>query len=179
MLWCLLRLFWVTASTTCVNMTACSQRSAATSRRTLRPVRVWESPLAGGTAPSAVSYLNMDNIQGLLPQVLKSLAFSTALPCPPNSHYSECTPPCPPTCSDLFPIFCHLPPTTCVEGCQCDAGHVLSDNNCILLSQCGCLDSDREYHDVSVRSMNEYDIANEPEQDVAEHLEQPPHSTES
>ncbi|CAI5677424.1 unnamed protein product, partial [Oreochromis niloticus] len=38
------------------------------------------------------------------------------LPCPPNSHYSVCTAPCPPTCSDLFPVFCHLPPTTCLEG---------------------------------------------------------------
>uniref|UniRef100_UPI0037E8B019 zonadhesin, like n=1 Tax=Semicossyphus pulcher TaxID=241346 RepID=UPI0037E8B019 len=70
------------------------------------------------------------------------------LPCPSNSHYSDCTAPCPPTCSDLFPIFCHLPPTTCVEGCQCDAGHVLSDNNCVPLDKCGCLDSDGEYHDV-------------------------------
>ncbi|XP_044040733.1 zonadhesin, like isoform X2 [Siniperca chuatsi] len=70
------------------------------------------------------------------------------LPCPPNSHYSDCTAPCPPTCSDLFPIFCHLPPTTCVEGCQCDAGYVLSDNKCVPLDKCGCLDSDGEYHDV-------------------------------
>ncbi|TMS02031.1 Zonadhesin [Larimichthys crocea] len=70
------------------------------------------------------------------------------LPCPPNSHYSDCTAPCPPTCSDLFPMFCHLPPTTCVEGCQCDAGYVLSDNKCVPLAKCGCLDSDREYHDV-------------------------------
>eukprot|EP00066_Takifugu_rubripes_P015564 XP_011604830.1 PREDICTED: zonadhesin [Takifugu rubripes] len=80
------------------------------------------------------------------------------IPCPTNSHYSECTPPCPPTCSDLFPLFCHLPSTTCVEGCQCDAGHVLSDRTCVPLSECGCLDSDREYHDVSV-TMNTYYIA--------------------
>ncbi|XP_028285469.1 zonadhesin, like isoform X2 [Parambassis ranga] len=70
------------------------------------------------------------------------------LPCPPNSHYSDCTAPCPSTCSDLFPIFCHLPPTTCVEGCQCNANFVLSDGQCVPLDQCGCLDSDREYHDV-------------------------------
>lgn len=106
-----------------------------------------------------IQHLNINNIQGILPQVLKFLAFSTAKPCPPNSHFSECTPPCPATCSDLFPIFCHLPPTTCVEGCQCDAGHVLSDNNCVPLEQCGCLDSDREYHDVSVKSRNVYDTA--------------------
>ncbi|XP_028330841.1 zonadhesin-like isoform X5 [Gouania willdenowi] len=70
------------------------------------------------------------------------------IPCLPNSHYSDCTPPCPPTCSDLFPIFCHLPPTTCVEGCQCDAGFVLSDGKCVRLDKCGCLGPDGEYHDV-------------------------------
>ncbi|XP_060951875.1 zonadhesin, like [Limanda limanda] len=70
------------------------------------------------------------------------------LPCPPNSHYSDCTAPCPPTCSDLFPIICHLPSTTCVEGCQCDARYVLSDNKCVPLDRCGCLDSDGDYHDV-------------------------------
>ncbi|KAK7909334.1 hypothetical protein WMY93_014018 [Mugilogobius chulae] len=69
-------------------------------------------------------------------------------PCPPNSHFSPCTPPCPPTCSDLFPLLCHLPPSACVEGCQCDAGYVLSDNKCVLLSKCGCLDPNGEYHDV-------------------------------
>uniref|UniRef100_A0AAQ5X438 Zonadhesin, like n=2 Tax=Amphiprion ocellaris TaxID=80972 RepID=A0AAQ5X438_AMPOC len=70
------------------------------------------------------------------------------MPCPVNSHYSDCTAPCPPTCSDLFPMFCHLPPATCVEGCQCDAGFVLSDNNCVPLDKCGCLESNGEYHDV-------------------------------
>ncbi|XP_072315847.1 zonadhesin, like [Eucyclogobius newberryi] len=69
-------------------------------------------------------------------------------PCPPNSHYWDCTAPCPPTCSDLFPLLCHLPPSACVEGCQCDGGYVLSDNKCVLLNECGCLDSDGEYHDV-------------------------------
>lgn len=71
-----------------------------------------------------------------------------ALPCPPNSHYSDCTPPCPPTCADLFPMFCPQPPTQCVEGCMCDAGFVLSDGKCVSLSNCGCV-VDGEYHDVS------------------------------
>ncbi|XP_056299287.1 zonadhesin, like [Pseudoliparis swirei] len=70
------------------------------------------------------------------------------VPCSSNSHYSDCTPPCPPTCSDLFPLFCHLPPTACVEGCQCDAGYVLSDSKCVPLAKCGCLGSDGEYHDL-------------------------------
>lgn len=72
-----------------------------------------------------------------------------ALPCPPNSHYSECTAPCPPTCADLFPVFCPLPPNSCVEGCQCNAGFVLSDGKCVPLSSCGCVDSNGEYHEVS------------------------------
>lgn len=64
-LWCLLMLSWVTASTTCVNTTACSQHSATTSRLTLRPVRAQESLSAGGTAHSVVSdqSLNVKNIQ--------------------------------------------------------------------------------------------------------------------
>uniref|UniRef100_A0A8C1BNT6 Zonadhesin, like n=1 Tax=Cyprinus carpio carpio TaxID=630221 RepID=A0A8C1BNT6_CYPCA len=70
------------------------------------------------------------------------------LPCPPNSHYSDCTAPCPPTCADLFPIFCPLPPNSCVEGCQCNGGFVLSDGKCVPLSSCGCVDSNGEYHDV-------------------------------
>ncbi|XP_063043702.1 zonadhesin, like [Engraulis encrasicolus] len=69
------------------------------------------------------------------------------LPCPPNSYYSDCTPPCPPTCADLFPMFCSQPPTQCVEGCMCDAGFVLSDGKCVALSNCGCMDNG-EYHDV-------------------------------
>ncbi|XP_051561427.1 zonadhesin, like [Myxocyprinus asiaticus] len=70
------------------------------------------------------------------------------VPCPPNSHFSECSAPCPPTCADLFPIFCPFPPNSCVEGCQCDAGFVLSDGKCVPLSNCGCVDSNGEYHDV-------------------------------
>ncbi|XP_074518433.1 zonadhesin, like [Halichoeres trimaculatus] len=70
------------------------------------------------------------------------------IPCPPNSHYSDCTSPCPPTCSDLFPTSCHLPSTTCVEGCQCDAFHVLSDTVCVPMDQCGCLSEDGEYHEM-------------------------------
>ncbi|XP_030193878.1 zonadhesin, like isoform X2 [Gadus morhua] len=70
------------------------------------------------------------------------------MPCGPNSHYSDCSPACPPTCSDLFPLFCHLPPTACVEGCQCNAGFVLSDGKCVPLARCGCVDTDGEYHDV-------------------------------
>uniref|UniRef100_A0A3B3R8S4 VWFD domain-containing protein n=1 Tax=Paramormyrops kingsleyae TaxID=1676925 RepID=A0A3B3R8S4_9TELE len=77
------------------------------------------------------------------------------LPCPPNSHYSPCAAPCPPTCADLFSSGCLQQPSACVEGCQCHAGHVLSDGRCVPLSSCGCVDSDSEYHDVSVPHCDE------------------------
>ncbi|XP_063159000.1 zonadhesin-like [Candoia aspera] len=68
------------------------------------------------------------------------------LPCPPNSHFTECASPCPATCSNLYaPAHCHLP-TPCVEGCACDRGHVLSDYTCVPTWECGCLDSKQEYH---------------------------------
>ncbi|KPP67350.1 zonadhesin-like [Scleropages formosus] len=70
------------------------------------------------------------------------------LPCPPNSQYSPCTAPCPATCADLFPTSCPQPPSYCVEGCQCNPGFVLSDGQCVSLSNCGCLDPNGEYHDV-------------------------------
>lgn len=97
-----------------------------------------------------LSFNNKKNDSSFLIFLPNSPSLSAALPCPPNSHYSECTAPCPPTCSDLFPVFCHLPPTTCLEGCQCNAGYVLSDSKCVTLDQCGCLDPSGEYHDVSV-----------------------------
>ncbi|XP_048883722.1 IgGFc-binding protein-like [Brienomyrus brachyistius] len=78
------------------------------------------------------------------------------LPCPPNSHYSPCGAPCPPTCADLFPSDCLQQPSACVEGCQCDAGHVLSDGQCVPLSSCGCVDPDGEYHDVGDSWLNEH-----------------------
>ncbi|KAM6453264.1 zonadhesin [Liasis olivaceus] len=69
------------------------------------------------------------------------------LPCPPNSHFTECAPPCPSTCSDLHaPTNCRHP-TPCVEGCACDRGYVLSDYTCVPMHKCGCLDSEREYHE--------------------------------
>ncbi|MBN3306969.1 ZAN protein, partial [Amia calva] len=71
------------------------------------------------------------------------------LPCPPNSHYSPCTPPCPSTCANLFAeSSCAQPPSACVEGCRCDRGFVLSDGQCVPQSSCGCVDDTGEYHDV-------------------------------
>uniref|UniRef100_A0A8I4A110 VWFD domain-containing protein n=1 Tax=Callithrix jacchus TaxID=9483 RepID=A0A8I4A110_CALJA len=63
-----------------------------------------------------------------------------AITCPENSHYELCGPPCPASCPSpappTTPAVCQGP---CVEGCQCNAGFVLSADRCVPLSNgCGC-----------------------------------------
>ncbi|XP_030044013.1 zonadhesin [Microcaecilia unicolor] len=70
------------------------------------------------------------------------------LPCPPNSHYSECSSPCPATCTNIYASASCESRTTCVEGCMCDRGFVLSDDQCVPMSRCGCLVNKNEYHNV-------------------------------
>ncbi|XP_062968659.1 IgGFc-binding protein [Cynocephalus volans] len=60
--------------------------------------------------------------------------------CPDNSHYELCGPPCPASCpspaAPTTPTPCEGP---CVEGCQCNAGFVLSADRCVPLEGgCGC-----------------------------------------
>uniref|UniRef100_A0A8C3SKN7 VWFD domain-containing protein n=1 Tax=Chelydra serpentina TaxID=8475 RepID=A0A8C3SKN7_CHESE len=58
-------------------------------------------------------------------------------PCPQNSHYEMCSTSCPATCRSLYaPSRC---PKKCREGCVCDEGFVLSGDQCVPLSQCGCV----------------------------------------
>lgn len=52
--------------------------------------------------------------------------------------------PCPASCADLAaPSECEQ--TACVEGCKCHPGFVLSDQDCVPYSQCGCNYLDRYY----------------------------------
>uniref|UniRef100_K7FDY9 Fc fragment of IgG binding protein n=1 Tax=Pelodiscus sinensis TaxID=13735 RepID=K7FDY9_PELSI len=58
-------------------------------------------------------------------------------PCPKNSHYEMCSSSCPATCRSLYaPSRC---PSKCREGCECDEGFVLSGDQCVPISQCGCV----------------------------------------
>ncbi|XP_022415972.1 alpha-tectorin isoform X9 [Delphinapterus leucas] len=63
--------------------------------------------------------------------------------CPSFSHYSVCTSSCPDTCSDLTAS--HTCATPCTEGCECNAGFVLSTSQCVPLHKCGC-DFDGHYY---------------------------------
>ncbi|XP_059522530.1 IgGFc-binding protein [Myotis daubentonii] len=68
--------------------------------------------------------------------------------CPNNSHYELCGPPCPASCPSpappTIPAPCEGP---CAEGCQCDAGFVLSVDRCVPLDGgCGCW-ANNTYHE--------------------------------
>ncbi|XP_043539580.1 zonadhesin-like, partial [Chiloscyllium plagiosum] len=78
------------------------------------------------------------------------------LPCQKNSHYTECATPCPATCTDIYaPSTCenHRP---CVEGCECDENFVLSDDRCVALADCGCIDYNGDYHESGDTWLNKH-----------------------
>lgn len=57
--------------------------------------------------------------------------------CPANSTYEPCAPPCPATCnSEASPANCSG--RSCVEGCVCREGFVMSGGACVPASSCGC-----------------------------------------
>ncbi|KYO37475.1 hypothetical protein Y1Q_0015725 [Alligator mississippiensis] len=63
--------------------------------------------------------------------------------CPRHSHYELCGSSCPATCHSLpAAAMCAGP---CTEGCFCDAGFVLSGDQCVPAGQCGCLHEGRYY----------------------------------
>ncbi|XP_074991089.1 IgGFc-binding protein [Calonectris borealis] len=60
-----------------------------------------------------------------------------SISCPANSHYEICSQDCSQTCSSIYtPVKCL---ERCREGCVCDEGFVLSGDECVPMSQCGCL----------------------------------------
>ncbi|XP_067316856.1 IgGFc-binding protein-like [Anolis sagrei] len=67
-----------------------------------------------------------------------------SLPCAANSHYELCAQDCTQaTCGSIsVPVPCS---SKCQEGCVCDEGFVLSGDQCVPVSQCGCFYEDRYY----------------------------------
>ncbi|NWH28021.1 FCGBP protein, partial [Grus americana] len=60
-----------------------------------------------------------------------------SISCPANSHYEICSQGCSQTCSSIYtPMKCS---ERCREGCVCNEGFVLSGDECVPISQCGCL----------------------------------------
>ncbi|KAJ1086909.1 hypothetical protein NDU88_000104 [Pleurodeles waltl] len=70
------------------------------------------------------------------------------LPCPTNSHYTDCASLCPPTCNDIYASATCEKLSDCVEGCVCDEGYVLSDDKCVPLGDCGCRTINDTYYQV-------------------------------
>ncbi|XP_074768584.1 IgGFc-binding protein-like [Athene noctua] len=68
------------------------------------------------------------------------------LPCTPHSHYTDCVSICPSTCNDIFASSLCEKTEECTEGCECDDNYVLSNGNCVPLSNCGCRDDDNNYY---------------------------------
>ncbi|XP_038057936.1 sushi, von Willebrand factor type A, EGF and pentraxin domain-containing protein 1-like isoform X3 [Patiria miniata] len=56
--------------------------------------------------------------------------------CPDGMMYDHCGPACLPSCEDPIPTGAECRTRTCVAGCQCPAGTVHHNENCILPSDC-------------------------------------------
>ncbi|NWI26158.1 FCGBP protein, partial [Sula dactylatra] len=66
-----------------------------------------------------------------------------SISCPANSHYEVCSQSCHQTCSGFYtPLKCS---ERCREGCMCNEGFMLSGDECVPMSQCGCLHQDFYY----------------------------------
>ncbi|XP_059841964.1 zonadhesin-like [Hypanus sabinus] len=68
--------------------------------------------------------------------------------CPVNSSYVTCAPACPATCNNINAGSSCAKASMCVEGCVCDVGFVQSDDRCVSVSECGCRDTNDNYHPV-------------------------------
>uniref|UniRef100_A0A670JHY8 Fc fragment of IgG binding protein n=1 Tax=Podarcis muralis TaxID=64176 RepID=A0A670JHY8_PODMU len=94
------------------------------------------------TLCSAISaYVTACQAQGIQIGQWRSASFCPS--CPRNSRYDLCGNGCPVTCHGLSaPDGCQM---SCKEGCYCDAGFVLSGDQCVPVGDCGCVYQGRYY----------------------------------
>ncbi|XP_014308922.1 LOW QUALITY PROTEIN: zonadhesin [Myotis lucifugus] len=79
--------------------------------------------------------------QGLKPPIWRNSSFCP-LECPTHSTYTSCVPSCSLSCWDLEGQCDDTNvPSTCEEGCICQSGYVLSEQQCVPRTQCGCRDA--------------------------------------
>ncbi|XP_048357601.1 IgGFc-binding protein-like [Sphaerodactylus townsendi] len=88
------------------------------------------------------AYVTACQAQGIQIGQWRSASFCS-LSCPRNSHYDLCGNGCPTTCHSLSaPDGCQQ---SCKEGCYCNAGFVLSGDECVPIGECGCVHQGRYY----------------------------------
>ncbi|XP_070620019.1 IgGFc-binding protein-like isoform X1 [Erythrolamprus reginae] len=88
------------------------------------------------------AYATVCQAQGIQIDTWRSASFCSPS-CPHNSHYELCGDGCPVTCHGLSaPDGCKA---SCKEGCYCNAGFVLSGDECVPIGECGCLYQGRYY----------------------------------
>ncbi|XP_006036205.3 IgGFc-binding protein-like isoform X1 [Alligator sinensis] len=88
------------------------------------------------------AYVTACQTQGIQIRQWRSTTFCSPV-CPRHAHYEVCGPSCPTTCRDpSAPTTCDAP---CSEGCFCDAGYVLSGDQCVPADECGCVHRNRYY----------------------------------
>ncbi|XP_061110253.1 IgGFc-binding protein-like [Conger conger] len=91
---------------------------------------------------SAASYALYCHIAGVDVKSWRSPSFCP-MSCPPHSHHEVCADTCANACPGLVEVAqC---PSTCTEGCECDAGYLFNGESCIQEDQCGCYDNGRSY----------------------------------
>uniref|UniRef100_A0A8C8S3T1 VWFD domain-containing protein n=1 Tax=Pelusios castaneus TaxID=367368 RepID=A0A8C8S3T1_9SAUR len=88
------------------------------------------------------AYVSACQAKGIRLGPWRSATFCS-LTCPRNSHYELCGSGCPATCHGLSaPDGCDA---SCAEGCFCDAGFLLSGDQCVPMTQCGCVHQGKYY----------------------------------
>uniref|UniRef100_H9GN41 VWFD domain-containing protein n=1 Tax=Anolis carolinensis TaxID=28377 RepID=H9GN41_ANOCA len=131
--------------------TTCPSQSAAGTRCGRRNRTYGSAP--GNMTPNAGAWLASRVGPGLIqPNMIYELylplthgfqCVPSGLHCPQNSHYDLCGNGCPVTCHSLSaPDGCEM---SCKEGCYCNAGFVLSGDQCVPIGDCGCVYQERYY----------------------------------